>query len=72
MYLLLQTAFSLVALIVRFALGVVMFPHGAQKVLGWFGGSGFKATLTQLHQEMGIPVPFASWRWQRSSQARWA
>ena len=59
MYLLLQTAFSLVALIVRFALGVVMFPHGAQKVLGWFGGVGFKVTLTQFHQEMGISVSFA-------------
>ena len=59
MYLLLQTPFSLAALIIRVALGVVIFPHGAQKVLGWFGGSGFTATLTQFHQEMGIPVPFA-------------
>jgi putative oxidoreductase len=41
MYLLLQTPFSLAALIIRVALGVVMFPHGAQKVLGWFGGSSF-------------------------------
>src|SRR5215470_17236023 len=37
MYLLLQTPFSLAALIVRVALGVVMFPHGAQQVLGSMG-----------------------------------
>lgn len=58
MHLLLQTAFSLAALIVRVALGVVMFPHGGQKVIGWFGGGGFEATLTQFQQEIGIPIPF--------------
>jgi putative oxidoreductase len=72
MYLLLQTPFSLAALIVRVALGVVMFPHGAQKVLGWFGGGGFKATLIQFHQEMGIPVPFALLAMAAESWARWA
>ena len=30
--------------ILRIALGVVMFPHGAQKVLGWFGGHGLSAS----------------------------
>src|SRR5215471_16292962 len=55
----LQTDGGVVGLILRITLGVVIFPHGAQKVLGWFGGSGFTATLTQFHQEMGIPVPFA-------------
>ena len=59
MHLLLQTPFSPAALIIRIALGVVMFPHGAQKALGWFGGDGFKTTLSQFHQEMGIPVPLA-------------
>jgi putative oxidoreductase len=59
MYLLLHTPFSLAALIVRIALGVVTFPHGAQKVLGWFGGPGFKATLEQFNKEMGIPTPLA-------------
>src|SRR4051794_11331883 len=34
-----------VALLLRLILGIVMFPHGAQKVLGWFGGYGFSATL---------------------------
>lgn len=32
-------------LILRLAMGVVMFPHGAQKMLGWFGGPGFAGTM---------------------------
>jgi putative oxidoreductase len=31
--------------ILRVMLGVVMFPHGAQKLLGWFGGRGYEATV---------------------------
>lgn len=40
-------------LIARFALGLTIFPHGAQKLLGWFGGYGFTGTMgfftTQVH-----------------------
>ncbi len=43
------------ALILRLALGVVMFPHGAQKLLGWFGGSGFAGTMHHFTENMGIP-----------------
>src|SRR5262249_44021397 len=32
-----------------------MFPHGAQKVLGWFGGYGFKGTLQGM-TGMGLPA----------------
>ena len=42
------------ALVLRVALGVVMFPHGAQKVLGMFGGHGFSATV-EAFRGMGIP-----------------
>jgi putative oxidoreductase len=42
-------------LIVRLALGIVMFPHGAQKVLGWFGGYGFSATMKGM-TGMGLPA----------------
>lgn len=42
-------------LIVRLTLGIVMFPHGAQKLLGWFGGGGFAATLQGMTQ-MGLPA----------------
>ena len=47
------------ALIARVTLGVVMFPHGAQKVFGWFGGHGFSATLETFTAKMGIPAPLA-------------
>ena len=47
------------ALIVRVALGVVMFPHGAQKMLGWFGGNGFSGTMHHFTENMGIPYLLA-------------
>lgn len=47
------------AALARLALGVVMFPHGAQKVLGWFGGYGFSGTLGFFTSKMGIPAPLA-------------
>ena len=42
---LLKTDNDPAALIARVALGLVIFPHGAQKALGWFGGGGFRATM---------------------------
>jgi putative oxidoreductase len=42
------------ALITRLALGLVMFPHGAQKVLGLWGGHGAAATI-QGFSKMGLP-----------------
>ena len=42
-------------LILRLTLGLVMFPHGAQKLLGWFGGSGFEGTMGFFTQKMGLP-----------------
>ena len=41
--------------ILRIALGVVIFPHGAQKLFGWFGGYGLEGTLG-FFSAMGIPV----------------
>ncbi len=46
-------------LLVRLALGLVMFPHGAQKALGWFGGFGFGGTMGFFTQQMHIPALFA-------------
>jgi putative oxidoreductase len=43
------------ATIVRLMLGVVMFPHGAQKMLGWFGGYGFSGTMDFFTNTMGLP-----------------
>jgi len=50
----LRTDNSPAQLFTRLALGVVMFPHGAQKVLGWFGGPGITKTL-QAFAGMGFP-----------------
>ena len=55
---LLQTDSGVVGLILRITLAVVMFPHGAQKVLGWFGGYGFKGTM-KYFKDSGIPAVFA-------------
>ena len=45
--------------ILRLVLGIVFFAHGAQKVLGWFGGYGFSGTMNFFTHQMGIPAPFA-------------
>ena len=45
--------------IVRLVLGVVFFAHGAQKMLGWFGGYGFSGTMGFFTGMMHIPAPFA-------------
>jgi putative oxidoreductase len=45
--------------ILRLVLGVVFFFHGAQKVLGWFGGYGFSGTMNFFTHVMGIPAVFA-------------
>ncbi|MGE5236868.1 MAG: DoxX family protein [Acidobacteriota bacterium] len=46
-------------LILRLTLGIVMFPHGAQKLFGWFGGYGFSGTMGFLTGQMHIPTPLA-------------
>ena len=45
--------------ILRLVLGVVFFAHGAQKVLGWFGGYGFSGTMAFFTQQAHIPAPLA-------------
>jgi putative oxidoreductase len=43
----------------RLAFGLIFFPHGAQKMLGWFGGRGFNGYEHYLMQVRGVPAPFA-------------
>ena len=45
--------------LIRITLGVVFFAHGAQKLLGWFGGAGLKETMRTMHQFLGLPIPLA-------------
>lgn len=40
--------------ITRLAAGIILFPHGAQKLLGIFGGYGFSATM-QYFASLHIP-----------------
>lgn len=47
------------ATVLRLALGIVMFPHGAQKVFGWFGGFGLEGTMGYMTGTLGIPAIFA-------------
>jgi putative oxidoreductase len=55
----LQTDSSVGSLAARLVLAVVIFPHGAQKVLGWFGGYGLSATLKFFNDSFHIATPFA-------------
>jgi putative oxidoreductase len=57
---LLSTQKDVAPLIARVTLGVVIFPHGAQKVLGWFGGPGLPGTMVLLHGMLHIPTPIAA------------
>lgn len=56
---LIQTNTDTTQFILRLMLGLVFFPHGAQKMLGWFGGYGFSGTMTFFTDTMGIPIVFA-------------
>lgn len=47
------------ALIARLALGITLFPHGAQKMLGIFGGYGFSGTMGFLTTKAGLPYIIA-------------
>jgi len=44
--------------LMRLILGVVFFAHGAQKMLGWYGGYGFSGTMG-FFTHSGIPAPLA-------------
>jgi putative oxidoreductase len=56
---LLRTDEDWVLTIVRLVLGAVMAAHGAQKLLGWFGGHGLDATVRGFREHLGIPAPLA-------------
>lgn len=51
----LSTSASPINTILRVALGVVVFPHGAQKLLGWYGGYGYDATMGWF-ASIGVPA----------------
>ena len=54
-----RTSNTIAPLFLRIFLGAIMFPHGAQKVFGWFGGNAFTATIHYFTQSMNLPYPVA-------------
>jgi putative oxidoreductase len=46
---------NVAATITRTALGIVLFAHGAQKLLGWYGGYGFDGTMAYFTETAGLP-----------------
>jgi len=50
---------SLTPAVLRVVLGAVIFAHGAQKMLGWFGGKGLQAALHDLVPGKYIPIPLS-------------
>jgi putative oxidoreductase len=53
--LILKTEENWSALVSRLLLGIVLFPHGAQKMLGWYGGYGFSGTMNFFTENMSLP-----------------
>jgi putative oxidoreductase len=45
--------------LLRFVMGLILVPHGCQKLFGWFGGAGF-AKFTQIFDSIGYH-PGAFW-----------
>ena len=45
--------------VLRLVVGVIFFAHGAQKMLGWFGGYGFSGTMGFFTGVLHIPAIFA-------------
>lgn len=46
--------------VARVALAVILFPHGAQHALGWFGGYGFSGTFAWMTGTLHLPAPLAA------------
>ena len=51
----LSASHNLSFLFSRLAIAIVMWPHGAQQLLGWFGGFGFSGTMNYFTQTVGLP-----------------
>jgi putative oxidoreductase len=55
---LLSTTDDAALTIARWILGAVFLAHGSQKLLGWFGGFGFRGTVN-MFTSMGMPAALA-------------
>ncbi len=50
-----KTDNSWAGLIARLTFGLLLLPHGAQKLLGWFGGFGFSGTMQFFTETVHLP-----------------
>lgn len=49
-----QSNTSWIPFVLRITLAIVVLPHGAQKLLGWFGGYGFTGTMQFFTETAGL------------------
>lgn len=57
---LLTTPADAAATLARLSLAVLVFPHGGQHALGWFGGYGFTGTHAWMTKTLGFPAAAAA------------
>jgi putative oxidoreductase len=55
--------------ILRLMLGVIFSAHGAQKMLGWFGGNGFTGTMGFFTGVLPFRLYLHFWQSLRNSSA---
>jgi len=46
---------ALGSLAARIAIAAILFPHGAQKLLGWWGGLGYQGSMAYFTGTVGLP-----------------
>src|ERR1700739_3211018 len=56
---LMDTHAGWVLAIARIVLGVIFFAHGAQKLLGWFGGPGLANSMRTFAEHLHVPSTLA-------------
>ena len=56
---LINTDNDIATTVIRVMLGVVFFPHGMQKLIGWYGGYGFTGSMGFFTDTLHIPAIFA-------------
>ena len=55
-----RTDSSVAPALLRLTLGAVLLPHGAQHLLGWFGGYSFAGSMDWMTGTLGIPATLAA------------
>jgi putative oxidoreductase len=50
---------DLVLAIARIVLGIIFFAHGAQKMLGWYGGVGLGSSMRMFTEHLHLPSALA-------------